>query len=171
MYDQFNLMHQAQFIQKKSLRPNEHRVFSSVAIHSTSTGRNLEQNLNVARCARPSATTDWRGEKTEQRHSKIQMHRPRSTFYVKEEKLVAAAPLVVLCGRERQLNKSWAGSEIYWIKNRVHVIKSFFSLFVWDRERDTGGLQSTRASVWIFILSIIRGRVPPLLWLGTGPNC
>ncbi|MEQ2188630.1 hypothetical protein GOODEAATRI_016973 [Goodea atripinnis] len=32
------------------------------------TGRNLQQNQNQAQCERPSATTNWGFERTEQRH-------------------------------------------------------------------------------------------------------
>ncbi|MED6256466.1 hypothetical protein ATANTOWER_026718 [Ataeniobius toweri] len=36
--------------------------------NSLLTGRNLQQNQNQAQSERPSATTDWRFERTQQRH-------------------------------------------------------------------------------------------------------
>ncbi|MEQ2300262.1 hypothetical protein AMECASPLE_023490 [Ameca splendens] len=51
-----------------SLLPDEH-VETVERKNSLLTGRNLQQNQNQAQCERPSATTDWGFERTEQRHN------------------------------------------------------------------------------------------------------
>ncbi|KAK5619732.1 hypothetical protein CRENBAI_008211 [Crenichthys baileyi] len=53
--------------QKQSLILSMH-VATVERKNSLLTGRNLQQNQ--AQCERPSATTDWRLERTEQRHKK-----------------------------------------------------------------------------------------------------
>ncbi|MEQ2293771.1 hypothetical protein AMECASPLE_036992 [Ameca splendens] len=75
--------------------------------NSLLTGRNLQQNQNQAQCERPSATTDWGFERTEQSNKKEY----RSTDPVvlstgkKRETLMVVARLVASSRREIHLSR------------------------------------------------------------------
>ncbi|MEQ2199201.1 hypothetical protein XENOCAPTIV_027342 [Xenoophorus captivus] len=70
--------------------------------NSLLTGRNLQQNQNQVHCERPSVTTDWGFERTEQRHKKNTVV---LSIGMKSEIFMVIAPLEASSRRERGLSR------------------------------------------------------------------
>ncbi|MED6239744.1 hypothetical protein ATANTOWER_010453 [Ataeniobius toweri] len=100
--------------------------------NSLLTRRNLQQNQNRAQCERPSATTDWGIERTEQTEKEHRSTDPGVLCMRRKSKmLLDVAPLVVSSRRERQMNSEPVFKFRVW--ERAHTVshsKSSVSSYV-----------------------------------------